>query len=178
MQPDALILRLQEKDQSAFARIYEMYSDSLMGVIHSVLHDTELSEEVLQDVFVKVWNNASSYDIKKGRFFTWLLNIARNAAIDKTRSKAFKNKKKNHTAEYYVDILESRESFIPGVDAIGITKYVKMLEPICKKVIDLLFFKGYTQKEASETLQMPLGTIKTRNRICINKLREVLDVKI
>ena len=94
MQPDELILRLQQKDEKAFERLYTLYSESIFGVINSVLHDTEASEEVLQDVFIKVWDNCESYSSKKGRFFTWLLNIARNAAIDKTRSKSFKNQKK------------------------------------------------------------------------------------
>ena len=135
-----------------------------------------MSEEVLQDVFVKAWNNASSYNSKKGRFFTWLLNIARNAAIDKTRSKAFKDSKQNQSAAFFVDILEDKNNFSSKIDAIGIKKYIEVLEPICKKVIQLLFFKGYTQKETAEELDIPLGTVKTRNRICINKLREVLGV--
>lgn len=176
MQPDQLIAKFQQKDESAFAELYERYSENILGVIHSILHDQELSEEVLQDVFVKAWNNASSYNAKKGRFFTWLLNIARNAAIDKTRSKAFKDSKQNQSAAFFVDILEDKNNFSSKVDAIGIKKYIEVLEPICKKVIQLLFFKGYTQKETAEALDIPLGTVKTRNRICINKLREVLGV--
>lgn len=176
MQPDQLIAKFQQKDESAFAEIYARYSENILGVIHSVLHDQELSEEVLQDVFVKAWNNAGSYNAQKGRFFTWLLNIARNAAIDKTRSKAFKNSKQNQDAAFFVDILEDKNNFSSKVDAIGIKKYIEVLEPICKKVIQLLFFKGYTQKETAEALDIPLGTVKTRNRICINKLREVLGV--
>lgn len=176
MQPDQLIAKFQQKDESAFAEIYARYSENILGVIYSVLHDQELSEEVLQDVFVKAWNNAGSYNAQKGRFFTWLLNIARNAAIDKTRSKAFKNSKQNQNAAFFVDILEDKNNFSSKIDAIGIKKYIEVLEPICKKVIQLLFFKGYTQKETAEELDIPLGTVKTRNRICINKLREVLGV--
>lgn len=174
MQPDDLILRLQQKDEKAFERLYELYSESIFGVINNIVRDDGAAEEILQDVFIKVWDNSASYSSKKGRFFTWLLNIARNAAIDKTRSKDYKNQKKNLTQDYFVDILEHKSSFSSKIDAIGIKKYIEILEPICKKVIDLLFFKGYTQKEASEELDMPLGTIKTRNRICINKLRELL----
>lgn len=176
MQPDQLIARFQEKNERAFEEIYGRYSENILGVIYSVLHDQELSEEVLQDVFIKAWNNASSYNPKKGRFFTWLLNIARNAAIDKTRSKAFKNSKQNQNAAFFVDILEDKNDFSSKVDTIGIKKYIEVLEPICKKVIHLLFFKGYTQKETAEELDIPLGTVKTRNRICIHKLREVLGV--
>ncbi|GAA0729174.1 sigma-70 family RNA polymerase sigma factor [Aquimarina litoralis] len=174
MQLSELILQLQQKNEKAFERIYEMYSENVFGIIYTILKDETLAEEVLQDVFVKIWNNSSSYSEKKGRFFTWILNIARNAAIDKTRSTAFKNTKQNQTTDNFVDILEQKSNFSNKMDAIGIKKYIDILEPICKKVIDLLFFKGYTQKEASEELDIPIGTIKTRNRICINKLREVL----
>ena len=171
-----LINQLQAKNEKSFRHMYEMYSENLLGVIYTILKDEELSEEVLQDVFIKIWNNIDSYSEKKGRFFTWILNIARNAAIDKTRSKAFKNIKQNQNVDYFVNILEEKSNFSSEIDAIGIKKYIKALEPICKKIIDLLFFKGFTQKEASEELDMPIGTIKTRNRICINKLRDVLAV--
>lgn len=175
-QPDDLIAKFLNKDASSFEKIYERYSESLFGVINSVLHNKEVAEEVLQDTFVKIWNNADSYNPQKGRFFTWMLNIARNGAIDKTRSKAFKNQKKNHTAEYFVDILEAKGSFNTSVDAIGIKKFVDVLEPLCKKIIHFLFFQGYTQKETAEELGIPLGTVKTRNRICIKRLREIVGV--
>ncbi|SHI55463.1 RNA polymerase sigma-70 factor, ECF subfamily [Mesonia phycicola] len=173
-QPDGLIAELQAKNPKAFERIYDRYSESTFGVINSVLKDKHLAEEVLQDVFVKIWNNAESYNSSKGRFFTWVLNIARNAAIDKTRSKAYKNKQKNLKAEYFVDIIEEKNSFSNKIDAIGIQKYINVLKPYCKKIINLLYFQGFTQAEASEELEMPLGTLKTRNRNCMNKLREIL----
>ena len=171
---DALVLQFKNKDEKAFETLYNMYSDSMQGVIYNIVKDSDIAQEIMQDVFIKVWDNCESYSSKKGRFFTWLLNIARNAAIDKTRSKSFKNQKKNLTQEYFVDILENKNSFSTKVDAIGIKKYIKKIGEDCKKVIDLLFFKGYTQKEASEELEIPLGTIKTRNRLCINKLRAIL----
>lgn len=173
-QPDGLIAELQAKNPKAFERIYERYSESTFGVINSVLQDKELAEEVLQDVFIKIWNNAESYNSSKGRFFTWVLNIARNAAIDKTRSKAYKNKQKNLTADYFVDIIQQKDNFSSKIDAIGIKKYINALKPYCKKIINLLYFQGFTQVEASEELEMPLGTLKTRNRNCINSLREIL----
>lgn len=173
-QPDLLISRFQQKDVKALEELYARYSESIYGVIYAILKDKELSEEVLQDTFVKIWNNAESYNASKGRFFTWIVNIARNTAIDRTRSKNYKNTNRNQNMTYFVDILEEKSSFITSVDAIGIKKYVQLLEPICKKVIHFLFFQGYTQKETAEELDIPLGTVKTRNRICINKLREIL----
>ncbi|WP_341200497.1 RNA polymerase sigma factor [Croceibacter atlanticus] len=174
MQPDSLILQMQRRDEKAFERLYELYSESTFGIIYNVVQDTAIAEEVLQDVFIKIWDNANSYSSTKGRFFTWVLNIARNAAIDKIRSKDFKNKKKNLKAEFFVNILEDQNSFSKRTDTIGIRKFVKALEPLCKKVIEILYFKGFTQKDAAVELDMPLGTVKTRNRICINRLRELM----
>lgn len=171
MQEDQLIYQLQSGNEKAFEKVYEMYSKSLYGIIYNITRDETVSEELLQDVFLKIWNNASSYDSKKGRFFTWILNIARNASIDRLRSKDFKNKRSNIKTDNFTDILESKTSTPGKLDAIGLQKYVDILEPVCKKLIDLLFFKGFTQKESAEELQIPLGTVKTRNRICIDKLR-------
>ncbi|MBJ6368575.1 RNA polymerase sigma factor [Snuella sedimenti] len=174
MQLDILILKFQQKDEKAFETLYTMYSKSMHGVIYNIVRDNDISDEILQDVFIKAWHNAESYSSHKGRFFTWLLNIARNAAIDKTRSKAFKNSKKNLDAEFFVDILETGNSLDNETDAIGITKFVSKLAKKCIEVIELLYFKGYTQSEASDALNMPIGTIKTRNRNCIKELRTML----
>src|SRR5690606_27373993 len=176
MQLEELITQFQKKDEKAFEALYKMYSKSMQGVIYNIVRDHDIAEEIMQDVFIKAWNNASSYSAEKGRFFTWILNIARNAAIDKTRSKAFKNSKKNLDAEYFVDILQHSDNLDEQTDAIGIKKFVSQLAKKCIEVIELLYFKGYTQKEASETLDMPIGTIKTRNRNCIKELRLMLDV--
>ncbi|MCB0447895.1 MAG: sigma-70 family RNA polymerase sigma factor [Gelidibacter sp.] len=174
MQLEVLISKFQQKDEKAFESLYAMYSDSMHGVIYYIVRDHDIAEEIMQDVFIKAWNNAGSYSAEKGRFFTWILNIARNAAIDKTRSKAFKNSKKNLDAEYFVDILQTSESLDDQTDAIGIKKFVSKLAKKCIKVIELLYFKGYTQLEASEALDMPIGTIKTRNRNCIKELRTIV----
>ncbi|TXD83041.1 sigma-70 family RNA polymerase sigma factor [Subsaximicrobium wynnwilliamsii] len=174
MQLDTLVLNFQNKDEKAFEELYNMYSESMHGVIYNIVRDNDIAEEVMQDIFVKAWQKSNSYDASKGRFFTWILNIARNAAIDKVRSKDFKNAKKNLNSDFFVDILETSESLNDQTDAIGIKKYVDILQEKCKKIIEFLYFKGYTQKETSEELDIPLGTIKTRNRNCINELRKML----
>jgi len=173
-QPNSLITELQKGSEKAFSRIYELYSKAIFGVLHGIVNDEYLAEELLQDVFVKIWNNASSYSKEKGRFFTWILNIARNTAIDALRSKAFKNSQRNLSTDNFVDIIASTDSLNRKTDAIGIKKFIDLLKPTCVKIIDLLYFKGYTQVDAAESLEMPLGTLKTRNRNCINELRKIL----
>ena len=176
MTTELLVSQFQKKDSKAFEKLYSMYGNSMLGVINNIVRNDDVAEEIVQDVFIKAWNNAESYSSKKGRFFTWILNIARNAAIDYTRSKTFKNSKQNQNADYFVDILENNESLDSQTNGIGIREFVNKLAEKCKTVIDLLYFKGYTQKEVSETLEIPLGTIKTRNRNCINELRNQLGV--
>lgn len=173
-QPDALIAEMQGGSENAFTRIYSMYSRAIYGVILPIVRDTDITEEIVQDVFVKVWNNSQQYNSKKGRFYTWLLNIARNAAIDKTRSKAYKNANKNLTAENFVDILVGNDNLANKVDSIGLRKYVEALKPICIKIIDLLYFKGFTQAETAKEMKSPLGTVKTRARNCIIELRRIV----
>ena len=174
MQLESLISKFQQKDVIAFERLYEMYGQSVQGIVYNIVRDEVIAEEIVQDVFIKIWNNSESYAAEKGRFFTWILNIARNAAIDKIRSKAYKDSKKNLSSEYFVDILENNDSLDEQTNAIGIKKFVHKLAEKCIEVIELLYFKGFTHKEASEALDMPIGTIKTRNRNCIQELRTML----
>jgi len=174
MDLDILVEKFKQKDEKAFEKLYNMYSDSMHGVIYNIVRDHDISEEVMQDVFIKAWHKADSYSSKKGRFFTWILNISRNAAIDKTRSKAFKNSKQNLNSDFFVDIIEGSENLDDKTDAIGIKKFVDKLAEKCKAIIELLYFKGFTQSEASEALDMPIGTIKTRNRNCIKELRNMV----
>lgn len=180
MDLDALVVRFQKRDIIAFEKLYDMYWINICGVVNTIVRDKALAEEVTQDVFTKVWNNSDSYTASKGRFFTWLLNIARNAAIDKVRSKSYKNQKKNLSADYFVGILNragsddeyEEEQF----DTAALKKLVLNLKDKCLQIIEMLYFKGYTQKEASKELDIPLGTVKTRNRSCISKLRENIIV--
>ncbi|PHK27067.1 RNA polymerase sigma-70 factor [Nostoc linckia z16] len=177
MTQEELLEQIYKKDDKAFTTLYDMYSQNLYGVIFNLLKDKEEAEDVLQEVFIKIWKNIDSYNEGKGRFFTWILNIARNASIDRLRSKSHNNSLKNLSADNFVHILDNNVSATNKIDAIGIREFVKKLKPKCIRLIDLLFFKGYTQQEASEELEIPLGTVKTQNRNCINELRTILQVQ-
>lgn len=171
-QPDLLILRMQEGNEMAFSRIYERYHKALHGVIYKVVKNEEIAAEILQDVFMKIWKNSGSYDADQGRFFTWALNISRNAAIDHLRSKAHKNDSLNLSRDYFVNIPEDSTSEMEvQTDSLGILNWVKKLQPMCIKVIDLIFFKGFTFKDAAQDLEIPEGTLKSRHRKCVQELR-------
>jgi RNA polymerase sigma-70 factor, ECF subfamily len=152
------------------------YSKSLFAVISNLVSDREEAEDVLQESFVKIWKNIETYNDTKGRLYTWMLNITRNTAIDKLRSKGFNNKQKNLSSDNFVHLLDDSNKMTNRIDTIGIQEFVKKLKPKCIQLLDLLFFKGFTQQEASEELEIPLGTVKTQNRNCINDLRTYLQV--
>ena len=167
-----LIAGLQQRDTAALSELYERYSAALFGVISRLVNDDHLAEDILQEAFLKIWNNASAYDGSKGRLFTWMLNICRNQAIDKMRSKGYKTGKATTSDESV--LLENPNEIYDAIrpDTIGLREIVEQLRPEWKQLIDLVYFKGYTQQEVSETLDIPLGTVKTRLRSAIQALRE------
>jgi RNA polymerase sigma-70 factor, ECF subfamily len=176
MTQEEILPLVLKKDDKAFTTLYEMYSKNVFGVIYNLMKDKEEAEDVLQEVFVKIWKNIDTYNESKGRLYTWIVNIARNATIDKLRSKGYNNSQKNATMDNFVNVLDDNSRFINKIDTIGISNFISKLKPKCIQIIELLFYKGYTQQEASDELEIPLGTIKTQNRNCINDLRNYLSV--
>ena len=173
---ERLVQQLQEKNIDAFEELHKMYAENICGAINVIVNDEAIAKELCQDVFLKVWQKSDMYDAKKGRFFTWLLNIARNKAIDFTRSKQFKINKKNHSLDLFVNILEKpTEDSKPEDDYAGLKKMLNRLKRKCVEVIEALYFKGCTQVDAAEILDIPLGTVKSRNRNCLKELRKNFD---
>jgi RNA polymerase sigma-70 factor (ECF subfamily) len=168
---------LQRRNRSALEYLYDHYSGALLGVIARILKKEELAEEVLQDVFLKIWDKIDSYDPAKGKLFTWMLNIARNQAIDKTRSKEFSKGKKTGDIENFVNRVDRSNYLEQSVDAIGIKDVLRQLPEDQRFVIDQHYLKGYTQAEMAEEFNLPLGTVKTRMRLAMKELRNLLKLE-
>lgn len=173
---EELIALLKAESKEGFDYLYENYSRALYGVIHNIIPDEEKAQDILQDVFVKIWNNIQQYDSSKGRFYTWIFNIARNASIDKTRSKEFNKERKTNSIDNSVFAVNRSNWDTMQVDHIGLDKIIQTLTPDQQNLLDLIYFKGYTQAEVSEMLAMPLGTVKTKIRKIVLTLREKLEV--
>ena len=173
-----LIVALKSKDRSALEYLYDHYAGALLGVVARILKKEELAEEVLQDVFLKVWDRIDSYDAGKGRLFTWMLNIARNQAIDKTRSKEFSKGKKTGDIDNYVNRIENEGFVEQKVEAIGLQNLLNTLPEDQRFIIDQHYLKGYTQAEIAEEFNLPLGTVKTRMRLAMKELRNLLKVRV
>ena len=172
---EELILLLQRKDQKAFSYLYDNYSGALNGIIHRMVDEVQLAEDILQEAFVKIWNNFSQYDSNKGRLFTWMINLTRNLTIDTLRSKGYKKQQKISKDENSVINYHDKSHAADKFDTIGLHKQVANLKPEQKSIIDLAYFNGYTQEEISKEMGIPLGTVKTRMRSAIMELRKMLE---
>jgi RNA polymerase sigma-70 factor (ECF subfamily) len=167
-----LIDLLKLRQQTAFSYLYDNYASALYGIIVSIVPDRELANDVLQEVFVKIWKQVSTYDASKGRLFTWMMNIARNASIDMLRSKNYQRSKQNR--ELTETVYEKGGSTSTNVEQIGLRKLVNSLKEDYRILLELAYFEGLTQDEISKMLNMPLGTVKTRLRTALIQLRELL----
>ena len=172
---EELVLQLQSRNQQAFAYLYDNYAAALNGIIYRLVEDKELAEDILQEAFVKIWNNFSSYDTTKGRLFTWMLNLTRNLTIDTLRSKGYKKQSKISGDENSVSNFTENKAVAEKFDAMGIRKQLSNLKPEQRSIIDMAYFNGYTQDEISKELGIPLGTVKTRMRSAILELRKMLQ---
>lgn len=167
-----LVAQLKGGSKLAFDYLYKQYSGALYGIIVRIVNDQESANDALQDTFVKIWKNISSFDESKGSLFTWMLNIARNLAIDLLRSKGYKNSMSNKDIENVESVQQSQSQLGIKADTIGVRQLVSTLKADEQELIDLLYYKGYSQSDVAEELQIPLGTVKTKARGAIIKLRQ------
>jgi RNA polymerase sigma-70 factor, ECF subfamily len=166
-----LVNLLKEKDDAAYVVLYDNYSALLYGVMKKIVAQEADLENLLQDCFVKIWKHIDSYDSSKGKLATWLLNIARNLAIDFTRSRAFLQQRKNQELEHFVHLESEGSNTRIKPDTIGVKQLVEKLNPSTRQVIEWMYFDGYTQQEIADEFGIPLGTVKTRTRMGLKELR-------
>ena len=179
MAPDgaALIARIAGGDSEAFSRFYDAFARTAFGLIRRVLRDPGAAEEVLQEVFWQIWREAAQYDPRRGSPEAWLLMRAKTRAIDKLRS----IRRRERTFVAPVDEAVARPTGVgterPGgaVEDRGLVQTALARLPAAQRqVIELAFFEGLTQSEIAARLGEPLGTVKTRARLGLERLREAL----
>lgn len=167
-----LVVALKAKDEQAFSYLYDHYSGSLYSIVLQIVKSPEIASDVLQEIFINIWRRIDSYDPIKGRLFTWMLNISRNASIDMLRSKNYQNSQKNQ--EITDNVYGNDQVTQTSIDSIGLTKFLGKLRPELRVLIELAYFKGYTHDEIAQIEDIPLGTVKTRIRNALLQLREYL----
>lgn len=171
-----LVKGLKTGNKNSIEQLYRMYAGALHGIICRIVKFDEIAEDILQDTFVKIWKNIDQYDANKGRLFTWMSNLAKNAAIDQVRSKHYViADKTDDLHDLSSDVLDQKSHANFNPDLIGLRRLTLQLKPEHKLVVDLFYFEGLTHVEVSEKLNIPLGTVKTKIRQAIIHLRQYFN---
>nr|WKN38875.1 sigma-70 family RNA polymerase sigma factor [Tunicatimonas sp. TK19036] len=174
MNESTQVALLKERAPRALDYVYEAYAASLYGIIYRVVGEEGVAEELLKDTFVTIWEKIDAYDSQKYRFFTWIMQIARNQAMDYLRSK-------KDTQSGEADLVLSNgptiEMLLKKHDR-PLQNLLDNLPPEQGEVIKLVYFAGYSQIEAAKKLNISLETIKTRLRSALIKLRELLHFSL
>ena len=173
----ALIKRVASGDQSAIATLYDTTSRLTFGLILRILGDRETAEEVLLDVYTQVWRQAATYDHQRGTPLAWLMTIARTRALDRLRSGWQDRQRKEPletASEARATAADPEEMTVAAERQRLVRLALQTLSPEQREVIELAYYSGLSHSEIAARLDQPLGTVKTRTRLGLIKLREAL----
>jgi RNA polymerase sigma-70 factor (ECF subfamily) len=179
-QDNKLIRRIAEGDAEAMRDLYRRHGRTVYGIAIAVCGDASIAEEVAQDVFLRVWKRADTYQPDKAKVVTWLARIARNVSIDALR-RASARPGQAQDSEAALEVFLDPRAVEPGDSAqvaamrLRVRAAVAALPPELMRVLSLGFFRGLTHQEIAEQLGHPLGTVKTRMRDALQRLRESLS---
>ncbi len=171
---ESLYHLMRSGDEQALETLYDKYERLLFSFAHRFTNNDRLSEEVIQEVWMKIWNGRVDFDTQKGKFSSWILTITRNAALD-----CLRREKRRPTIEVeerdggYDEPVE--RTVMQRETAAEVRGAVSELKPEQQELIELVYFQGMTQQQISEQLDLPLGTVKTRIRSAIQALRKRMD---
>ena len=173
-----LLQAITRGDEQALAQLYDRYRSILFGLLLRILHSRSEAEDILQEVFLQVWQRARDFDASRGKVFTWLVTLTRSRAIDRLRALGTRERTIEAAARNTDDIVSDAEQ-----DAI-ITQRSEIVQTALRElseeqrqVLLMAYFDGFSQSEIAEKLESPLGTVKTRMRAGMTKLREILNLQ-
>lgn len=181
---EELMMRLSYRDLKAFRTLYQRYSSLVYSASLRVLRDPVLAEDIVQEIFLRLWRKPGSYVSQRGKFATWLTSVTRNRAVDEIRSRNRRYRHETASPEELEWDVPGDERDNPALTAELsdqrrlILAAMSGLPPEQKQVIELAYFGGLTQQEIAERLQQPLGTVKTRIRLGMQKLRAALTPEL
>jgi len=174
----ALLKAIAGKEEKALSQLYDRYRVVLFGLLVRILNNREEAEDVLQELFLQVWHRAGDYDSNRGRPFTWLVTLARSRAIDRLRSVASRERVATESAREVTEEVSDAVADAVRSEQRGIvTSALSQLPEEQQRALVLAYFDGLTQSEIADRLGAPLGTVKTRMRAGMIKLREMLGGK-
>jgi len=171
-----LLNAIARQDEQALASLYDRYRLILFGLLMRILRSREEAEDVLQEVFLQVWRRASDFDPQRGRPFTWLVTLARSRAIDRLRQLGSRERVASSVIEFAGEgIVDAAENTFRSEQRQLVAAALTELSEEQRRALILAYFEGLTQAEIAERLRSPLGTVKTRMRSGMIKLRELLS---
>lgn len=174
-----LLAEVARGDEAAFGELYDRYAGLVYGVVRKVVRDPSQSEEVAQEVLVEAWRTASRFDADRGSARTWLLTMAHRRAIDRVRSVQASRDRTEREGRKYVDrdhdsVSEQVETRLEHQQVRGALMQLTELQ---REAVELAYYGGYTYREVAELLDTPLGTVKTRLRDGLIRLRDAMGVE-
>jgi RNA polymerase sigma-70 factor (ECF subfamily) len=180
LEDDALLGQIVMAQQHALSEIYDRYSSLVYSIAFHIIGDQAMAEEITLDVFTKVWQKANTYRAERGSVYVWLTSITRNRSIDRLRQEI---SHQNAQRGLWADITAQTDLREEGPEtAVALSLRKRQIQTAISKltedqrdVVALAYFKGYTQREIAELRDLPLGTVKTRIRSAIQKLRQLLQ---
>ena len=175
---ESLLRDVAEGDRAAFAQIYDRISSRVLGLIIRVLRDRAQSEEVMQEVFLEIWQGAAKFDANRGSGMAWVLTMAHRRAIDRIRAS-----QKSHERDLKIGIRDMERDFDSVSESVEIRvenervkRAMSRLTPLQREAVILAYYGGYSHSEMAQILGIPLGTVKTRLRDGMIRLRDELGV--
>ncbi|MCF3960559.1 sigma-70 family RNA polymerase sigma factor [Streptomyces fuscigenes] len=175
---EELLERVARGDQAAFSRVYDMVSGPVLGLVRSVLRDPAQSEEVAQEVLLEVWRMAARYRHDKGSGMTWVMTLAHRRAVDRVRSvqAASDREQKAALLERTPSFDEVTEQVEARLEREQVRRCLRTLTELQRQSVTLAYYQGLLYREVAELLSVPLGTVKTRLRDGLIRLRDCLGV--
>jgi RNA polymerase sigma-70 factor, ECF subfamily len=176
--PDELLAKVAKGDQRAFAALYDLVAPRVLGLTTRVLRDRAQSEEVTQEVFLEIWQNAPRFDVTKGTATTWIMTMTHRRAVDRVRAAQSSRDRDTKVGirDYLVDYDSVAETVETTVETERVKKAMARLTEYQRQAVILAYYGGYTHSEVAEMLHIPVGTIKTRLRDGLIRLRDELGV--
>jgi RNA polymerase sigma-70 factor (ECF subfamily) len=173
-----LLQQILQRDMRAFEQLYDRHCRLVYGLVFRIVQQAGTAEEIVQDVFLQLWRNASQYDAARGPFLPWLLTMSRNRALDTLRLKSERQRRREEQTEE-LPAISAVPQFEKQLDekrrASRIRELMTSLQPQQKRAIELAYFEGLSHTEIAETLKEPLGTVKSWIRNGLLRLREGLQ---
>ena len=173
---DALLRRVARSDADAFAALYDHTRSRVYGLVARVLRDSGYSEETTQEIYLEVWRTADAYDSAKGSALSWLMTMAHRRAVDRVRSAVAATEREHRTAQPLTADDEVAETAVANLDAERVRRCLGGLTDVQRESITLAYYGGYTYPEVAGLLHAALGTVKTRIRDGLIRLRDCMGV--